>query len=916
MFIAKIKQMSSLFVLTTLLLASVSLTNHSVSAQTKSSSEVSQPEKPIQNTVKKPSIETIEEQIDRSSIDNTLLVKVKEGKNVESVTEELRETTAKKLNIEKNEIEEYDENDDNVVALQFDDKEDLKVGLRTALEDKNIEVAQPNYQYKKQYVPNDPEWTNAWYLRNIANSTNTEEGWDALGLRAGVACNETASGKRCGGEQSVKIAVIDSGVNLSIADFAGAPIDTTNMMRFYNNSGGSACPSGQTYSPANGLIVGWQFCQKIGTGTGQQFDEDGHGTAVSSLIMAQDNGVGSVGIAHNTTLLPIALHNDTFNTFFISEAVKYAQVRGAKVINLSLGTPYYDSFLESAINQVTAQGVVVVAASGNCAVFTVSSCDWDGSGTQNQPEEQNNAIMYPAGFNNVIAVGASNSNGTRSCYSNFGAHLDVVAPVGDNGTSCGGTATPGGVRIACGVVGGSCSSVGAYRSGAGTSYATPQVAAVIGLMMSANPSTDFALVQSILPQTVTDLGAGGRDDQFGYGLVNVRNVISLVGANFVPTHYFPWYGTVNGDNAWTLVGNRSLTQSVKVRITYNNLATPDFKILAPNTSAFFSKPNIIGGPIVVSADDSTSIYATQRVFTQFKSSNELVGITPSEFNTKFYFPWYGTVNGGRAWTMVGNPSTTQSANITIKFNGSTIRSESIAPGGSIFHESLGLLGGPIVVESNIPIYSTQRTFNEFKSSGEYKGIAQNELDTKFYFPWYGTVNGGRAWTLVGNPSTTQSANIIIKFNNSTIRAETLAPGASMFHETLNLLGGPIVVESNIPIYSTQRTFTEFKSSTEFVGIRSSEFNTKFYFPWYGTVNGGRAWTLVGNPSTTQVANITVKFNGTTIRTESLAPGASMFHETLNLLGGPIVVESNIPIYSTQRTFTEFRSSWEYKGITF
>jgi Subtilase family len=690
-----------------------------------------QAEQPKKIPGTKPDLAKIEEQIDRSNTDNTLLVKVKEGSSVTTTKNKIRGEVAVKLSIDAGNIKDYDGNDDQTVAIQFADKKELKAGLKAALKDENVEIAQPNYKYLKQYAPtNDPEWTtNDWYLKDQANSTYTQSGWDALGAKQGVTCGESASGKRCGGEPSVKIAVIDSGVNLAISDFAGAPVDTVNMMRFYNNSGGTACPSGETYTPANGLVVGWQFCQKIGTGTTQQFDEDGHGTAVSSLIMAQDNGVGSVGIAHNTTLLPIALHNDTFNTFFIAEAIKYAQIKGAKVINLSLGTPYYDSYLESAINQVTAQGVVIVAASGNCAVFTISSCDWDGSGTQNQPEEANNAIMYPAGFTNVIAVGASNSNGTRSCYSNYGAHLDIVAPVGDSGTSCGGTATPSGVRIACGVVSGSCSSVGIYRSGAGTSYAAPQVVAAVGLLMSADPILNLGQIQGLFKSgNLTDLGASGRDDQFGNGLLNVNNLLQVVAANYVPTHYFPWYGTNGQNRSWTLVGNPSTTTSVKVKLELTGTNYLRYATLAPGQSIFHESLGILGGPIKVSSENGANLYATQRTHMEINgnySFNEYPGISPTSFSNTFYFPWYGTNGQNRSWTLVGNPSTTTSANVTIKFNGSTIRTATIAPGASIFHETLGLLGGPIVVTSDIPIYSTQRTHMEINgnySFNEYLGI--------------------------------------------------------------------------------------------------------------------------------------------------------------------------------------------------
>jgi Subtilase family/FG-GAP-like repeat len=481
-------------------------------------------------TIGKLSVDEVAEKInENTTIDNTLLVKVKDGVDANDVKNGLKDKISDTLKIDRKTIEDFDANDDQVVALQFQDKDKLREGYKIAANNDRVEIAQPNYRYKKQYIPNDTEFNNQWYLKDQASGTYAQSGWDAIGTKLGITCGDgNATAKRCGGETSVKIAVIDSGVNTSIADFSGAPIDAANSMRFYNNSGGSACPSGQTYVPANGLIIGWQFCQQIGS----QFDEDGHGTGVASVIMAQDNAVGGVGIAHNTTLLPIALHNDTFNTFFISEAIKYAQNKGAKVINLSLGTPYYDGFLESTINTAVAAGVTIVAASGNCAVFSVSSCDWDGSGTQNQPEEANNTPMYPAAFANVIAVGASNyatttGGVTRACYSNYGSYVDIVAPEGDSGTACrssGGPSTSG-VRVACGVVRSGCPTVDTYVSGVGTSYASPEVAGAVGLLLSVDSTLSISDIRNILFSGSIDIGATGFDQQFGAGLLNIQSLV-------------------------------------------------------------------------------------------------------------------------------------------------------------------------------------------------------------------------------------------------------------------------------------------------------------------------------------------------------------------------------------------------------
>jgi Subtilase family/PA14 domain len=531
----------------------------------------------------KPDLQTQLDQVEAGSTDNTLLIKVREGENVDSVKNLLKE----KIGAVTGDKNISDEAVGGQVSLQLESKNDLKESLKLASKDSKIEFAQPNFKYKKQYVPSgNPEWDgvvagrSSWYLKNQASGNNAEQAWDAMATKFGVTCAPGVAGKQCGGQTSVKIAVIDSGVNTDLTEFAGASFDIAGRMRFYNQataSGNCASEDGTQYLPANGLVSGQTYCQSIGqaaqTAT-KPFDEDGHGTAVSSIIIGQNNTTGTLGIAHGTTILPIALHDDTFNTFFISEAIKYAQTKGAKVINLSLGTAYYDSFLESTINSVVAQGVVVVASSGNCAVFTVGSCDWDGNGVQTPglAEEANNAPIYPAAFANVISVGASNYSATtggitRSCYSNYGATLDIVAPVGDARTSCNPSGTgPSGVTVPCGAIvntylsaGHPCYSAvaGTYYSALGTSFAAPQVAAAVGLLFSSNSNLNPETVKKLLNDNSKDVGITGRDDIFGYGLLDLNQEVikSSLQCQSIPNQSY----CVEIYNNKTLSGNSSFT---------------------------------------------------------------------------------------------------------------------------------------------------------------------------------------------------------------------------------------------------------------------------------------------------------------------------------------------------------------------
>ena len=458
------------------------------------------------------------------------------------------------------------ENDDTLV-FDLPDDVDLTKTIEELSQNEDIEIVQPIYNYKHFYTPDDPFFdSNQWYLKDQASGINLETGWDVIGASAGVSCGETTLGRQCGGDPSVKIAVIDSGVNTAVTDFAGANFDTAGSMMFYNQND-NTCPSGEYYQSFNigGNFI--NFCQRLGS----QFDEIGHGTKVTSIIGMQDNNIGGLGVAYNTTILPIAVHGAAFNTFFIAESIRYAAANGADVINMSLGTPFYDSYLEDAINEVAAQGVIMVAASGNCAVWT-GNCDWDGNGfqTPNYFAEIDNAVMYPAGFGNVIAVGASDYGATtsavnRSSYSNFGNHIDIVAPVGD------GSPSPSNTLIQCGVSGGVCANNNSFVLGQGTSYASPQVAGGIGLMLSVDDSLSLVDIRTLFAIQSTEVGLAGKDSQFGHGILNIGNYnASALDADLADEYAdIYWYNSIGGQNHIHLLNQHEIKVGTNILDTVN-----------------------------------------------------------------------------------------------------------------------------------------------------------------------------------------------------------------------------------------------------------------------------------------------------------------------------------------------------------
>jgi len=129
---------------------------------------------------------------------------------------------------------------------------------------------------------------------------------------------------------------------------------------------------------------------------------------------------------------------------------------------------------------------VLVAASGNSGI-----------------EE----VLYPAGFYNVLAVGATDQNDNIASWSTYGNYMDLVAP---------------GVDILTTGLSGT-----SYVTDSGTSFAAPHVSGVAALVWSQNPSFEQAKIYDVLRSTAVDLGTPGFDNRYGYGKVDAYAAVAL-----------------------------------------------------------------------------------------------------------------------------------------------------------------------------------------------------------------------------------------------------------------------------------------------------------------------------------------------------------------------------------------------------
>lgn len=213
-------------------------------------------------------------------------------------------------------------------------------------------------------------------------------------------------------------------------------------------------------------------------------DDNGHGTHVAGTIAAVNNTIGVVGVGPNIELYGVKVLNRRGSgyTSDIIAGLEWAVDNNIDVVNMSIGSDYYNQAYEDAINYAYANGVILVAAAGN-----------DGS-----------AVDYPAAYDNVIAVSAMAQDQTLAYFSSRGPEVDVTAP---------------GVSIL------STYKDGLYATMDGTSMATPHVAGIVALMIQSGTSKDLVEIRARFASDCIDLGDSGKDEFFGYGLVNAYNLV-------------------------------------------------------------------------------------------------------------------------------------------------------------------------------------------------------------------------------------------------------------------------------------------------------------------------------------------------------------------------------------------------------
>jgi len=380
-------------------------------------------------------------------------------------------------------------------ANQPDEWKTLELANKLSQRDE-VEYAAPNFisEHRRFYQPNDPLLATQWHLSNPGNN-GASKGEDVGALLAWDISK--------GGDPGIVIAIVDDGVDLRHPDLK-KNIWTNPQAGAKDKHGRNFFDEKYPYDPSP---------RHFRSPYDKMDGNDIHGTCCAGVAGAVgDNNKGVTGIAYRCKILPVKVFggDDLATDENVANAIRYAG-QHADVISISWGS-VQNPDLESAINETAAQGrqgkgLPIFCATGN---------------------EYEKSITYPSRYPGALAVGASNDQGKRAKYSNYGTGIQFVAPSSDEDRYRQSIVTTDVSRKNRGF-----KLRSAYTDDfGGTSSATPLAAGIAALVLSVKRTLKRNEVRDILRSTADKIDkaggrySGGKSLMYGYGRLNAFRAVT------------------------------------------------------------------------------------------------------------------------------------------------------------------------------------------------------------------------------------------------------------------------------------------------------------------------------------------------------------------------------------------------------
>jgi serine protease len=326
-----------------------------------------------------------------------------------------------------------------------------------------LEAGEENFELALLGAPNDPLYQFQWNFKQV----NAEEAW------------KVSTGK------DVVVSVIDTGV--AVED------DPNRDIKAAKDLAGTKTVDGYDFVDDDSFA----------------WDGHGHGTHVAGTIaQTTNNKYGVAGLAYNSTIMPLRVLNSRGfgQVADIADAIRFSADNGAHVINMSLGGPLPSLVMKRAIDHAYKKGVTIIAAAGN--------------GGKRAPS-------YPAAYDHVVAVAATQFDKSTTFYSQWGKYVDIAAPGGNTRVDQNGDGRPDGVMQQTLKNGNT--NEHDFVLYMGTSMASPHVAAGAAMVI-AQGVTHPDKVEAVLQKTADDSQSDRYDEKeyeerYGAGIMQTDKAV-------------------------------------------------------------------------------------------------------------------------------------------------------------------------------------------------------------------------------------------------------------------------------------------------------------------------------------------------------------------------------------------------------